>query len=169
VLAKLQFSSAIALRAPDRDHAGRARLLALDEPVFLHQATGRRGLELARALDLPELARRWEAGDPAWRGCDEWRCHFHVPVDLAALPGSAGGLATTRAESEATLRTALERPERWGLQELHVEVETYTWSLLAGVRPGEDLLDGLERELTHVRSLLERAGWGLAAAEAPAR
>jgi hypothetical protein len=168
LLGKLQFSSAIALRAPDRDHAGRTRFLALDEPVFLHQATGRRGRELARALDLSELERRWQAGDPGWRGCDEWRCHFHVPVDLPSLPGAEGGLGTTRAEAQATLRTALERPERWGLRELHVEIETYTWTLLAGPRGGE-LLDGLERELTHVRSLLAAAGWVPAGAENGAR
>src|SRR5206468_7938419 len=83
-LGKLQFSSALALREPDEDEAGRARFLSLDEPVYLHQVTGRRAGELLRAVDLPELRRRSEA----WRGCDEWRCHFHVPVDLAEFGGA---------------------------------------------------------------------------------
>ena len=68
-LGKLQFSSALALAHPDEDDAGRESLLALDEPVYLHQVTGRRGDELLRAVDLAELAH--EPG--TWRGCDEWR------------------------------------------------------------------------------------------------
>jgi len=154
-LGKLQFSSALALRRPDEDPEARARLLALDEPVYLHQVTGRRGSERLRALDLPELAR--EAA--AWRGCDEWRCHFHVPVDLAHF-GAGAGLATTRAEAERTLAAALAAPERWGSSELHVEVETYTWSLFAPGSAGLEVVRaGLERELAHVGGRLAAAGW----------
>jgi hypothetical protein len=154
-LGKLQFSSALALPRPDEDEAARASFLALDEPVYLHQVTGRRAGEILRAVDLTELAR---AG-ASWRGCDEWRCHFHVPVDLARL-GGAGGLATTRAEAERTLLAALAAPERWGSRELHVEVETYTWTLLPEARSGTaTVLDGLARELAHVLDLLAAAGW----------
>src|SRR5262245_60816109 len=155
VLGKLQFSSALALPRPDADEPGRAAFLALDEPVYLHQVTGRRAGELLRAVDLGELARE----GARWRGCDEWRCHFHVPVDLAEF-GTAGGLGTTRAEAERTLLAALAAPERWGSRELHVEVETYTWNLLPEARAGNGaVLAGLERELTHVLRLLEMAGW----------
>ena len=154
-LGKLQFSSALALRRPDADESRRASFLALDEPVYLHQVTGRRGGELLRAVDLAELART-SAG---WRGCDEWRCHFHVPVDLAEF-GASGGLATTREEADRTLLAALAAPERWGSRELHVEVETYTWNLLPGARAGTAaVLDGLARELAHVLRLLAGAGW----------
>jgi len=145
---------ALALRAPDADPASRARFLALDEPVYLHQVTGRRGGELVRALDLPELG----ASPERFRGCDEWRCHFHVPVHLATLGDE--GLATTRGEAERTLAAALAAPERWGSAELHVEVETYTWNLF---RPGEvgvaSVVDGLEQELLHVGARLAAAGW----------
>ncbi len=154
-LGKLQFSSALALPRPDEDEAGRARFLALDEPVYLHQVTGRRAGELLRAVDLPELRRHGQA----WRGCDEWRCHFHVPVDLAQF-GGAGGLATTRAVAERTLLAALAAPERWGSRELHVEVETYTWSLFSAAETGAaSVLEGLARELAHVLGLLQAAGW----------
>lgn len=154
-LGKLQFSSALALPRPDEDDAARARFLALDEPVYLHQVTGRRAGELVRAVDLPELRR----DDERWRGCDEWRCHFHVPVDLAEF-GGAGGLATTRAVAEHVLRAALAAPERWGSRELHVEVETYTWNLFAARETGaSSVLEGLTRELAHVRGLLQAAGW----------
>lgn len=158
-LGKLQFSSALALTRPAHDAAGRARFLAMDEPVYLHQATARRGSELARARDLSEVTAALEVGDPAWRDADEWRCHFHVPVDLATLPGAAGGLATTRPQAEALLAAALAAPERWGTAELHVEIETYTWTLLAA-RPGYgSILTGLEREWRHVCGLLTAAGW----------
>ena len=154
-LGKLQFSSALALSRPDTDETGRASFLALDEPVYLHQVTGRRAGELLRAVDLAELVR----ASASWRGCDEWRCHFHVPVDLSEF-GGAGGLATTRADAERTLLAALAAPERWGSRELHVEVETYTWSLFPEARAGTaGVLDGLARELTHVLRLLAGAGW----------
>lgn len=152
-LGKLQFSSALKLRPPH----GVAALLALDEPVYLHQVTGRRGSEHLRALDLGELARVWRGG--GWSECDEWRCHFHVPVDLGELGGSAG-LATTRAEADALLARALARPERWGVAELHVEVETYTWNLFTPAQTGAaSALEGLERELLHALARLGQAGW----------
>ncbi len=155
-LGKLQFSSALSLSDPDRRSEARAHLLALDEPVYLHQVTGRRGGELARALDLPELARLWQRGAPAWRACEEWRCHFHVPVDRTSFEG---GLATTRSQAERILDAALAAPERWGTRELHVEVETYTWNLLARQASDEELVGGLERELRHVWTRLRAAGW----------
>jgi len=169
-LGKLQFSSALALVAPDREDGGRERLLSLDEPTYLHQVTARRADELIRARDLSEVRARYSSGDPAWRDSAEWRCHFHVPVDLAtpaSLPlgrtpesAESGGLQTTRAEAEATLREALRAPERWRSRELHVEIETYTWNLFACARSRPDeLVAGLEREWRHLLALLRAAGW----------
>ena len=58
------------------------------------------------------------------------------------------------------LAEALTDPGVWPSGELHVEVETYTWSVLpASGRPGGSLVDGLERELRHVEALLRGAGW----------
>jgi hypothetical protein len=157
-LGKVQFTSALAVRA--RRRADLDALLALDEPRYLHQVTART-LEgvLLRLGDLPELGdalarpqhERW------WRDA-ELRCHFHVPVDLAAV-GKAGP-ATTRGHADATLAAVLARPERWGTDELHVEIETYTWDALPREArgPGE-LVDGLEREYAHVLARLAAAGW----------
>ena len=155
-LGKLQHTSALALRDPGANPAARERLLALDEPVFLHQVTGRGPGGLLRAGDLPELAAALDADADRWLACDEWRCHFHVPVDL----GAVGGLGTTRAAADALLAAALSSPDRWGTDELHVEIETYTWDVLPGEArgPGE-LVDGLEREYRHALALLGRAGW----------
>jgi sugar phosphate isomerase/epimerase len=156
-LGKLQFSSALALRTPG-DAESAARLLALDEPVYLHQVTGRHGERRERVTDLDALATLPPDEAARWRACDEWRCHFHVPVDLAELGGP--GLATTRAYAEGLLDLVLAAPERWGTHELHVEVETYTWSLFTSAQTGAaTLVDGLERELRHVLAHLARAGW----------
>lgn len=157
-LGKLQYTSALALQDPARNELGRERLFALDEPRYLHQVTalGRRGL--VRAGDLDEARERFHAGDPAWCEAREWRCHFHVPTDLEG--GGPDGLGTTRAHAQALLGTILGSPARWGTDELHVEIETYTWSILAAERRGGgDLIDGLEREYRHVLGLLAAHGW----------
>ena len=157
---KIQLSSALALPQPGRSRAGREALLALDEPVYLHQTTGRLpDGTLLRSTDLQEL--RPEAEDAErWLECEEWRCHFHVPVDLEAV----GGLGTTRAAMDATLDAALAEPDRWGDRELHLELETYTWSVLPdGVRGAGALVDGIEREYRHALERLALRGWRPAA------
>jgi len=152
-LAKLQFSSALRLLNPAQNPDGFRALVALDEPVYLHQVTGRGADGLVRAGDLPEVA-----GDPAtWQALDELRCHFHVPVDLA----SHGGLDTTSEYAGTILKGLLASPEVWGTTELHVEIETYTWTL-GGAPP--DLVDGIEAEYRHVIGLLAKAGWHTKAA-----
>jgi hypothetical protein len=152
-LGKLQFTSALALRDPGRDERARRRLLELAEPTFLHQVTGRSSNGLLRVGDLPEL----DATDAAWLACDEWRCHFHVPVDLARVEG---GLGTTRAAADELLDATLADPSRWGTDELHLEIETYTWDVLPGpARGAGEFVDGLEREYRHVLARLAAAGW----------
>ncbi len=157
-IGKIQFSSALALRAPGHDARGVAELLACDEPRYLHQVTGRGPSGRVEVDDLPELARALASSSERarWESCDEWRCHFHVPVDLER----SGGLATTRAHADAILSEALARPASWGTDELHVEIETYTWDVLPGhTRSARELVDGLEREYRHVMQVLERANW----------
>ncbi len=74
--------------------------------------------------------------------------HFHVPVDAERL----GPLKTTRTE----LREALKAVK--GLSYApHLEVETYTWEVLPESR-AVDLVDGLTRELTATRALLNEVG-----------
>lgn len=155
---KVQFTSAIRLRPERRSDVD--ALLALDEPRYLHQVTARAADgELLRVGDLPELraALAGPDGERWWRGA-ELRCHFHVPVDLERLAG--GALGTTREHADATLDAALGSPERWGSDDLHVEIETYTWDILPREArgPGE-LVDGLEREYRHVLDRLAAAGW----------
>lgn len=159
--AKLQFTSALALRDPGRSVSGRAILLGLDEPRYLHQVTGRSSAGLVRARDLGEVAEASRRGDPRWLSCDEWRCHFHVPVDLERAPGE---LATTRDVADRLLARILERAAAWPYPEIHVEIETYTWDVLPGaVRGPGALVDALEREYAHVLRELTRHGFRRAA------
>ena len=157
-IAKLQITNAILLRDPARNRRGREALFALAEPRYLHQVTGRGPNGLVRAGDLPEVARAFAQGERAWMECDEWRCHFHVPIDRAELEGS--GLETTRAATDELLDLALKSPSAWGLDELHLEIETYTWDVLpAPARGSGELIDSLEREYRHALAHLSRAGW----------
>lgn len=155
---KLQYSSALRLLDPDRNPDARAALFGLDEPRYLHQTTGRHGRQLLLADDLPELRRAWDDPQSPWAECDEWRTHFHVPVDLESL--GPAGLQTTRDHASRILKELLDRPEDWGASELQVEIETYTWDVLPGwVRGEESLVAGLEREYRHVLAELAAEGW----------
>ena len=164
-LGKLQFSSALALRDPSKDAAGRAALLSMDEPAYLHQVTGapaETAKALLRASDLPAFKAALEEPNSPWLDCDEWRCHFHVPVDRARPfeDQNAGALGTTRDFADQTLDELLEEPERSGTEELHVEIETYTWHLLRDKAERQDqLIDGLQGEYEHVITRLARGGW----------
>ena len=164
-LGKIQFSSALRLEAPAAHPAARAALLGLDEPRFLHQVTARAAGEFLHLADLPALREAAADDEGHWARADEWRCHFHVPVDLER----AAGLATTRDHADAVLRAALARPSA---EELHVEIETYTWNVLpesAGApTDGAAVIDGLEREYRHVLDLLGAEGWS-PGKNAPAR
>lgn len=155
-IGKVQFSSALELVDPGAYPRGVEALLSLNEPVYLHQVTGLApdGTHLGVA-DLPELgdALASDSAD-AWLACRAWRCHFHVPVDLAKFEG----LGTTRDHAGRILNAALDNPDSWSTDDLHVEIETYTWGVLPGHEHG-DRVDGLEREYRHVIALLADAGW----------
>jgi hypothetical protein len=166
-LGKLQFSSALAVPDPGRNSAGRDALLALDEPRYLHQVTGLCAGRRLRAADLPELGRALAPDTRAaaeWEGCSEWRCHFHVPVDLESVAlhdraGAPAALTTTRGAADHMLAEMLAL-DAWTPAELQVEIETYTWDILPGAARGAgSLVDGLEREYVHVMGELEAAGW----------
>ena len=131
---KLQLSSCLELRDPA---AALDRLLAWDEPRYLHQTCGGPGL---RALDLPEVrARRVE-----FAAAERLRTHFHVPL----FWDNPGPLGSTRAEVERVLGV-LELPYPL------LEVETYTWSVLDRAEVDtDDLVTGLCEELAFARDRL---------------
>ncbi|MGH2707320.1 MAG: metabolite traffic protein EboE, partial [Actinomycetota bacterium] len=143
-IVKAQLSCALRIERPYLP-AEIARLESFVETRFLHQvrertAAGTQGADdLDRALD----------GELPAHG--EWRVHFHIPVHH-------GGARSTRPELIEALAVLLRGPRP---VTRHLEVETYTWSVLpADRRPaGEDgLVAGLVAELTWVRERLEELG-----------
>ena len=149
LVAKVQVSSALVAEDP-ADPAVRTALAAFDEARFLHQArAGGTGGVWARADDL---------GDALAGGLPEdaeWRVHFHAPLQAAALPP----LRTTRPQLETAL-AQLVGPGR--VLTRHLELETYTWSVLpADRRPADDdsLVTALAEELRYVSGRLHALGW----------
>lgn len=150
---KLQASCALEAGDP-RDPAVRAALAPFVEPRFLHQtreAPPDPGTAPRAADDLPEAL----AGPDALPGDRPWRVHFHVPLHAPPQPP----LTSTSAVLEQTLAGLFAGPA--ALTD-HVEVETYTWSVLPpGQRPdGPDaLVAGIAAELSWAEEKL--AGLGL--------
>jgi sugar phosphate isomerase/epimerase len=139
-IGKAQLSSAIEIANPN-DPELRAELQRFAEPRFLHQVrTLRADGSLACADDLP-------SADALPRE-HAWRVHFHVPIHRALL----GRVSTTR----PFLAEAL--PALCALPQLpHLEVETYTWSVLPESerpRSDRDLMRGLAAELRWAQGVI---------------
>lgn len=137
---KMQISAA--LRIPRLDADARRRAAAFHDGVYLHQtmARGADGTVL-RALDLPQALERGAAADG-----EEWRIHVHVPLFAEPAPP----LASTADSLERLLVLHRNRPFT-----SHLEVETYTWSVLPPDLGGIDVTAGIEKEL---RWVLQRLG-----------
>jgi sugar phosphate isomerase/epimerase len=135
-IGKVQLSSALELPDPSTPEARQA-LRRFDEPRFLHQARARLDSgDLAAADDLD--------GVHALPADRPWRVHFHVPIHRELV----GDVRTTRPFLRDALAHLRGRPTL-----PHLEVETYTWSVLpAGERPRNDaeLIDGIAHELRWV-------------------
>lgn len=134
-LNKIHITCALQLDDP-ADEQARAALAEYAEPRYLHQTFAQcRDGTLRHVTDL--------TGEFALRPPREfleaicWRVHFHVPVNVERL----GPLRTTRPELLRALATVGELP-----YQPHLEVETYTWSVLRGEAPAT-LVDGLTAEL----------------------
>lgn len=143
-IGKAQISSALAVARPGTHPEAVARLKGFDEPRFLHQVAAKTAGGILRLADLSLL----DITDGDWASAEEWRCHFHVPVDRAEYPP----LGTTQAELKAALPALLKLPER-----PHFEIETYTWSALPEPeRPAtpEALVAGIAREFAWARQAL---------------
>jgi hypothetical protein len=158
-IVKVQVTNALRLEHPAQHPRAVEALLALDEPRWLHQTNARVGSSVLRAGDLPEVRAALAGAErERWLAADEWRTHFHVPVDLVA----AEGLSTTFALTRRTLDRLLSTP---AAEDLHLEIETYTWSALGRPLGGADasaevdLVAGLEREYRALLPILESHGW----------
>ena len=130
-VSKVQLSAAL---EADAVPAALAALRAFDEPVYLHQARLRRPDGTQRAWrDLPDALRELERG-PAEGAL---RVHYHVPLfweGAGAVRSTASGLSPT-----FFARLKLGATE-------HVEIETYTFSVLPAPLRAAGVVDSLARE-----------------------
>jgi len=142
-IAKVHLSAALQA-APSP--AARRQLKAFCDPVYLHQVKVRSpDGRITSCADLPAALAAADAkdADPA----DQWRIHFHVPLFFERL----GELSSTSWLLTRDFAAALRR----GATE-HLEIETYTFSVLPDeIRPA-DIADGIAREYEWVFQRLLR-------------
>jgi sugar phosphate isomerase/epimerase len=138
-IAKMQVTAG--LRIPVVDAAAVTALRQFEDAVYLHQVVERGPGGMARHVDIADAvaAGRWRAGD-----C-EWRVHFHVPVFLETL--------TPFASTRPFVREVLARQRRSACTS-HLEVETYTWSVLPAQHRDVEIDEAIARELAWVRGEL---------------
>ncbi|OWK43506.1 metabolite traffic protein EboE [Fimbriiglobus ruber] len=138
---KVQVSCAVELSNPGG--AGREALRQFVEPRYLHQVFAR--LRDGRTVGVVDLTDEFlNAPGPEFEAAEVWRVHFHVPVDAQRI----GPLETTRTALVPALAAiaALSYAP-------HIEVETYTWSVLPG-DGASDLVTGLAKEIDATQKLM---------------
>ncbi|WP_298178508.1 metabolite traffic protein EboE [Saccharomonospora sp.] len=133
---KVQASAALHVDDP-ADPAARAALAEFVEPRYLHQvrelsASG----EVLAADDLDRALTDLPRNGP-------WRVHFHVPLHARPEPPLR---STTDVLTGAVAALAADRGEL-----PHIEVETYTWSVLPRAHR-TDLATGIAEELRWART-----------------
>ena len=139
MIAKLQLSSAI--RVSGVNGSTESLLAPFDDGIYLHQIVERWAGGLTRHVDLDRgftALRRGESGG-------EWRVHCHVPVFLEDFDG----LGSTQGALKDALAICREREVS-----PHLEIETYTWSVLPPALRNGDLAADIAREVEWVRSQL---------------
>ncbi|WP_028655895.1 metabolite traffic protein EboE [Nocardioides sp. J54] len=146
---KAQPAAALVVDDP-ADVAARTALSSYAEDRFLHQVRQQAGARLVGRDDLPEAL----DGRRALRTGTPWRVHFHVPVHADPTPP----LRNSRDDLSASLAALVGGPRA---RVHHLEVETYTWSVLPGGQPDGDaaLAEGMAAELGWVHR--EVVGLGL--------
>lgn len=138
-VAKIQVTAG--LHVPRMSEATATALHKLEDAVYLHQVVERGADGLHRYADLGEAL----AGGRWQHGAHEWRVHFHVPVFLEQLDGFAS--------TQPFVREAL-RLHRDRSRSPHLEVETYTWSVLPVGHRSAPVSDAIAREIDWVRKEL---------------
>ena len=138
-VAKIQVTAG--LRIPQVTNDSAEALRRLEDGVYLHQVVERSTDGLARFEDLDAAL----ASNGWLRRDSEWRVHFHVPVFLDSLDGFASTQAFVQ-ESLALHRMRSRSP--------HLEVETYTWSVLPERERHLPVEQAIARELEWVVGVL---------------
>ncbi|HWP35801.1 MAG TPA: metabolite traffic protein EboE [Thermodesulfobacteriota bacterium] len=142
-VAKVQLSAGLAATLSARDRGLVEALAALAGGPYLHQVVERRPEGLVRYADLPEALAALAADPTGARR--EWRIHLHVPLFGEAL----GPFRSTQGWLRELLARLRQRPAS-----AHLEVETYTWTVLPAEYRAESLAAALARELEWVQRAL---------------
>jgi hypothetical protein len=137
---KLQITAGLRLR--ELSGAALDAVRQFDDPVYLHQVVEAGPGGLTRYVDLPEALRAASGRAPDGR---EWRVHCHVPVFLDDM----GAFSSTQSFIRDVLRLHRGQPVS-----THLEVETYTWSVLPPHLRAESMDHAIARELAWVRDQL---------------
>jgi hypothetical protein len=144
-IVKTQASVALHAQAPGE---ARGPLAGFAEPRYLHQTRALVNGRVEGTDDLPAAL----DGTGALPPDAPWRVHFHLPLHAAPEAPLTG----TQAELTGSLRALVGGPA--ALTD-HIEVETYTWTVLPGGPTAEDrLAGGIAAELDWTRSELIRLG-----------
>jgi sugar phosphate isomerase/epimerase len=133
-IGRVQLSSALNVHLP-ADPAETASVEARLEPfadsTYLHQVIEKQGADLRRFPDLEDALH-----STATSAARQWRIHFHVPLFTAEYDG----LGSTQAD----VSTVLHEVRRTDVTR-HLEIETYTWSVLPqGLKV--EIVDSIARE-----------------------
>lgn len=136
---KMQVSAG--LRVAELTPGALEGLRQFNDPVYLHQVVEQGPQGVRRFTDLPEALATLDSGTAG----REWRVHFHVPVFLDEL----GEFSST----SFFVRKVLERHRRQPVSS-HLEVETYTWSVLPPHLQAGGMEQAIARELNWVRTEL---------------
>lgn len=134
---KVQASAALHVTDPS-SVAARAALRAFAEPRYLHQVREQGAGGILTADDLSDAL-------DALPGEAPWRVHFHIP--LHHVPSAP--LETT---AQVLEQAVAEVGRRHYGQEVHLDIETYTWSVLPGGQVG--IVDGIAAEIGWAESHL---------------
>ena len=135
-IAKIQVTAGLRIAGVTADSV--AGLQRFDDGVYLHQVVERTAGALHRYVDIDAAC----ASD-RWRGGNcEWRVHFHVPVYVDDLDGFSSTQPFVRA-ALALHRQRTRTP--------HLEVETYTWSVLPAHARDVPIDEAIGRELLWVQ------------------
>lgn len=138
-IAKVQITAG--LRLDSVSPATVEALAAYADPVYLHQVVAQTDQGRVDFLDLPEAIAAYTEGRHRAR---QWRVHFHVPVFRRELPPFSSTQDFLGPTLEGVLGEGLCR---------HLELETYTWSVLPPTHRAQSMTAAIEQEL---RWVLER-------------
>jgi sugar phosphate isomerase/epimerase len=136
-IVKVQASAALHVTDP-ADPAAREALTEFVEPRYLHQVRESQPAGVVAADDLGEALAELPAESP-------WRVHFHIP--LHHVP--AAPLETTVNVLRRTVDEVSQLPYA---SEVHLDIETYTWSVLPGASVG--ITEGIAAEIEWAQSNL---------------